>query len=104
MEVSPGKIYSTMYLATNNTSSNIVGQAVPSVSPNEASKYLKKIECFCFEEQTFKPGEVTNLPLYFAIDEKMPKRIKDLRENIKEAKNHQIFSVKFKLFIHNGHH
>ena len=55
MEVSPGKIYSTMYLATNNTSSNIVGQAVPSVSPNEASKYLKKIECFCFEEQTFKP-------------------------------------------------
>ena len=41
-----------------------------------ASKYLKKIECFCFEEQTFKPGEVTNLPLYFAIDEKMPKRIK----------------------------
>jgi cytochrome c oxidase assembly protein subunit 11 len=76
MEVSPGKIYSTMYLATNNTNSNIVGQAVPSVSPNEASKYLKKIECFCFEEQTFKPGEVTNLPLYFAIDEKMPKRIK----------------------------
>ena len=76
MKISPGKLYSTMYIATNKTDSPIVGQAVPSVSPNEASKYLKKIECFCFEEQTFKPGEVTNLPLYFAIDEKMPKRIK----------------------------
>ena len=40
------------------------------------SKYLKKIECFCFEEQTFKPGEVVKLPLYFAIDEKLPNRIK----------------------------
>ena len=41
-----------------------------------AAKYLKKLECFCFEQQTFKPGEVVELPLYFAIDEKMPKRIK----------------------------
>ena len=74
--VSPGKVYSTMYIATNKTSSKIVGQAIPSVSPNEASRYLKKIECFCFEEQTFKPGEVVKLPLYFAIDEKLPNRIK----------------------------
>ena len=76
MKISPGKLYSTMYIATNKTDSPIVGQAVPSVSPNEASKYLKKIECFCFEQQTFKPGEVVKLPLYFAIDEKLPNRIK----------------------------
>ncbi|MAW49149.1 MAG: cytochrome c oxidase assembly protein [Gammaproteobacteria bacterium] len=76
MIISPGKVYSTMYVATNKTNTTIVGQAVPSVSPNEASKYLKKIECFCFEEQTFKPGEVVKLPLYFAIDEKLPNRIK----------------------------
>jgi len=76
MTISPGKVYSTLYIATNKSDSKIVGQAIPSVSPNEASKYLKKLECFCFEEQTFKPGEVVELPLYFAIDEKMPKRIK----------------------------
>ena len=76
MTISPGKVYSTMYIATNKTSSEIIGQAIPSVSPNEASRYLKKIECFCFEEQTFKPGEVVKLPLYFAIDEKLPNRIK----------------------------
>ena len=76
MTISPGKVYSTMYIATNKTNSKIVGQAIPSVSPNEASRYLKKIECFCFEEQTFKPGEVVKLPLYFAIDEKLPNRIK----------------------------
>lgn len=76
MTIVPGKIYSTMYVATNKSDSKIIGQAVPSVSPNEAAKYLKKLECFCFEQQTFKPGEVVELPLYFAIDEKMPKRIK----------------------------
>jgi len=76
MTISPGKVYSTMYIATNKTNSEIVGQAIPSVSPNEASRYLKKIECFCFEQQTFKPGEVVKLPLYFAIDEKLPSRIK----------------------------
>ena len=78
MTISPGKVYSTMYIATNKSDSKIVGQAVPSVSPNEAAKYLKKLECFCFEQQTFKPGEIVQLPLYFAIDEKMPKRIKTL--------------------------
>ena len=76
MSISPGKVYSTLYIATNKTGETIIGQAVPSVSPNEASKYLKKIECFCFEEQTFKPGEIGKLPLYFAIDEKLPNRIK----------------------------
>ena len=76
MTILPGKVYSTMYVATNKSDLTIVGQAVPSVSPNEAAKYLKKLECFCFEQQTFKPGEVVQLPLYFAIDEKMPKRIK----------------------------
>ena len=69
---------STVYIATNKSDSTIVGQAVPSVSPNEASKYLKKIECFCFEEQTFEPGKVVSLPLYFAIDEKLPNRIKTI--------------------------
>ena len=31
--ISPRKIYSTMYIATNKTNSEIVGQAIPSVSP-----------------------------------------------------------------------
>ena len=78
MTISPGKVYSTMYIATNKSDSNIVGQAIPSVSPNEASKYLKKIDCFCFEQQTFEPGEIAKLPLYFSIDEKMPSRIKTI--------------------------
>ena len=74
----PSEFEMVVYIATNKTNSNIVGQAVPSVSPNEAAKYLKKIECFCFEEQTFEPGKVVQLPLYFAIDEKLPNRIKTI--------------------------
>ena len=58
MTISPGKVYSTMYIATNKTNSEIVGQAIPSVSPNEASRYLKKIECFCFEQQILNPEKL----------------------------------------------
>ncbi len=78
LEVSPGKVYSTFYIAKNKSNNSIVGQAVPSVAPNEASKYLKKIDCFCFDTLTFKPGESVNLPVYFYIDENMPSRIKTL--------------------------
>jgi len=92
MEVSPGKIYSTMYLATNNTNSNIVGQAVPSVSPNEASKYLKKIECFCFETQTLFPNEETNMNLSFYIDSDIPITIQRL------TLSYTLFNVSNKVF------
>ena len=78
MIVSPGKVYSTYYLIKNKSGSIIEGQAIPSVSPNEAAKYLNKIECFCFEKQIIKPGEVVKLPLYFSISEELPVRIKTL--------------------------
>ncbi|MBT7543462.1 MAG: cytochrome c oxidase assembly protein [Gammaproteobacteria bacterium] len=78
MTISPGKVYSTYFLVRNKSSSIIEGQAIPSVSPNEASIYLNKIKCFCFEKQIIEPGEVVKLPLYFSVSEKLPVRIKTL--------------------------
>ena len=61
INVTKGKIHSTYYYFENISDNIVVGQAVPSVSPNIASKYLKKIECFCFEQQKIMPGEVLKL-------------------------------------------
>ncbi len=75
MRVHPGQAYVTSYVARNSTNRAMTGQAVPSVSPGPAAKYLDKTECFCFENQQFGPGERREMPLHFIIDPALPEKI-----------------------------
>jgi cytochrome c oxidase assembly protein subunit 11 len=75
MDVHPGQIYETTYVARNLTGQDIVGQAVPSVAPGLAAAHLKKIECFCFTAQAFAPNETRELPLVFMIDPALPEHM-----------------------------
>ncbi|MDH5180716.1 MAG: cytochrome c oxidase assembly protein [Gammaproteobacteria bacterium] len=76
--VYPGEVREVKYYAKNLTGKTVVAQAVPSVSPGQAAKYFNKIECFCFTQQTFKPGEAKEMPLRFVVDGKLPKKISTL--------------------------
>jgi cytochrome c oxidase assembly protein subunit 11 len=78
MEVVPGKFYTTSYVAKNNTDEVIIGQAVPSVAPTEAALHFKKIECFCFNKQTFQPHEELEMTLRFVIEPELDERIQDV--------------------------
>lgn len=78
MEVIPGKFYTASYIAKNNTDETVVGQAIPSVAPTEAALYFKKLECFCFNRQVFKPHEEVEMILRFVVEPEMDKRIKDI--------------------------
>jgi len=75
MEVVPGKLYQTEYIAQNISVDNVTGQAVPSVAPNEASIYFSKTECFCFTEQLLAAGEEKNMPVTFIVSSDIPKDI-----------------------------
>lgn len=75
LEVHPGEFYETTFFARNLTERDLVGQAVPSVAPGEASKYLKKTECFCFSAQEFGPGESKDMPVRFVIDGDIPEYV-----------------------------
>ena len=75
MEVVPGKLYQTEYIAQNISVGNVTGQAVPSVAPNEASIYFSKTECFCFTEQLLAGGEEKNMPVTFIVSSDIPKDI-----------------------------
>ena len=75
MEVTPGKLYQTEYIAQNISTNDITGHAVPSVAPNEASIYFSKTECFCFTEQLLTAGEKKNMPVTFIVSSDIPKDI-----------------------------
>lgn len=75
MQVRPGQVEMAMFVARNNTNQEMAGQAVPSVSPGSASPHFKKIECFCFQRQSLKPGESKEMPLRFYVSPDLPAKV-----------------------------
>ena len=71
----PGEVKTVKYYAKNKTGREVIAQAIPSISPGPANKYFTKMECFCFKQQTFKPGEEKEMPLIFVVDPDLPKNI-----------------------------
>ena len=72
MVVHPGKMYYATFRARNRTDEDKVAQAVPSVTPIQASQHFKKIECFCFTSQEFRANEERDMPLQFIVDPDLP--------------------------------
>ena len=78
IRVHPGKIESVVFVAKNITNQTVVGRAVPSITPGIAAANLKKIECFCFVNQSLKPGEQKEMPLRFFVSPDLPKDVSEM--------------------------
>lgn len=74
IEVHPGQVMVVNFLAENLSAEATIGRAVPSVSPGEAARYFKKIECFCFVEQPLDSRQKKVMPVQFYIDPELPEQ------------------------------
>ena len=59
------------FTATNTSTKPLTGTATFNVQPAQAGKYFTKIQCFCFTQQTLKPGETARMPVIFFVDPKI---------------------------------
>jgi cytochrome c oxidase assembly protein subunit 11 len=78
MQVQPGKLYEAFFIAHNLTGRDAVAQAVPDVTPGQATAWFHKTECFCFTPQFFKKGEQRVLPVRFFVDAALPTHLDHL--------------------------
>jgi cytochrome c oxidase assembly protein subunit 11 len=76
--VHPGELATVEYEVVNVRAAPVTGQAVPSYGPQHAGEYFKKIECFCFTQQTLAAGETRRMPVTFVVDPKLPASVKTI--------------------------
>lgn len=61
------------FYAKNNAKIPTAGTALYNVTPLKAGKYFRKIQCFCFNDQTLAPGEEMPMPVVYFIDPALDK-------------------------------
>lgn len=75
VQVHPGEVNTVAFYVRNPATSDIIAQAIPSVSPGQAALYLNKTECFCFNQQPLQAGEEAWMPMSFYVDTSLPQGI-----------------------------
>ena len=71
IDVKLGQVVTVYYSVTNEAARVTAGQAGYNVSPSTVGIYFEKINCFCFTEQTMKPGERRDMAVVFYVDPKL---------------------------------
>ena len=75
MQVHPGRLYATEFVAHNLTGKATVAQAVPNIAPGQAAGYFRKTECFCFTPQKFAVNESRPMAVRFVVDPAIPRSV-----------------------------
>lgn len=78
LQVHPGELAQVVYEVVNKENRKIDAQAIASYAPQQVSPYFKKVECFCFKQQTLGPNEAKQMPVMFFIDPALPRDVKTI--------------------------
>jgi cytochrome c oxidase assembly protein subunit 11 len=75
IRVHPGELATVEYEIVNVRGQPVTAQAVPSYGPPRAGEHFRKMECFCFKQQTLAAGETRRMPVTFIVDAKLPQDV-----------------------------
>jgi cytochrome c oxidase assembly protein subunit 11 len=78
IQVHPGELATVTYEVVNIQGRTVQAQAIPSYAPQSATPHFKKVECFCFKQQTLKAHEAKQMPVVFFIDPALPREVKTI--------------------------
>lgn len=78
VSVHPGELTTVVYEVVNTQPRTVAAQAIPSYAPQSATPYFKKVECFCFKQQTLGPNEARQMPVVFFVDPGLPREVKNI--------------------------
>jgi cytochrome c oxidase assembly protein subunit 11 len=68
IEVRIGEVVTVYYDVINQSARATTGQAAYNVAPLTVGSYFQKLNCFCFTEQSFAPGEKRQMAVVFYVD------------------------------------
>jgi cytochrome c oxidase assembly protein subunit 11 len=58
------------FSVTNNGDQPLTGRAVYNVTPDQAGAYFRKLQCFCFSDQTIPAHTTVRFPVVYFVDPK----------------------------------
>jgi cytochrome c oxidase assembly protein subunit 11 len=63
-----GETKMAYFKVVNTGKTAVTGRAAYNVVPEAAGAYFRKLECFCFREQTLQPGETMEFPVVYFVE------------------------------------
>jgi cytochrome c oxidase assembly protein subunit 11 len=58
------------FTVTNNSDRPLTGRAAYNVTPDQAGAYFRKLQCFCFSDQTIPAHTTVRFPVVYFVDPK----------------------------------
>jgi cytochrome c oxidase assembly protein subunit 11 len=78
LQAHPGQLVHVEYEVANVRNAPMTGQAVVSYGPALAGRFVRKLDCFCFTQQTLAAGETRRMAVSFVLDATLPADINTL--------------------------
>ena len=74
----PGELARVTYRVTNTLGRPVTAHANMSTAPLNAVRWIAKQQCFCFTNQTLRPGETREMPVVFRVLNDVPKDVETI--------------------------